>query len=124
MIVGFKKMPLNLLRALLLGLLVGHPVTAGAGSLTLLGVGAPASGAAPHTEVSVITTTGAGTWSVPANFVSLTSVECVAAGGSSANSASQGGGGGGAYTKITSTSTTLTPGVTSINIGVGAGGAT
>src|SRR3954468_12172713 len=32
-----------LLRALLLGLLVGHPVTAGAGSLTLLGVGAPAA---------------------------------------------------------------------------------
>lgn len=32
-----------LLRVLLLGLLVGHPVTAGAGSLTLLGVGKPAS---------------------------------------------------------------------------------
>jgi hypothetical protein len=34
----------NLLRVLLLGLLVGHPVTAGAGSLTLLGVGSPGAG--------------------------------------------------------------------------------
>lgn len=69
---------------------------------------------------------GTTTWIVPADFLSLVSVECLGA-GSSANSqttsAARASGSAAAYAKITSTSTTLTPGVTSINVGVGLGGA-
>ena len=77
-------------------------------------------GKPPAIAVSVITTTGSVTWTVPANFISLVSVECISGGGGSDQNGSSGGG---AYAKITSTSTTLTPGVTSISIGIGAGGA-
>lgn len=67
---------------------------------------------------------GTTTWTVPANFNALVSVECIAAGSagnSNALASTRKGGAGAAYAKITSTSTTLTPGVTSINVGIGTG---
>jgi hypothetical protein len=73
----------------------------------------------------VALTTGT-TWTVPSDFSSLTSVECIGAGGnggvgSSSNGDGSGGGGGGAYAKIISA--TLVAG-TSYTIQIGTGGGT
>lgn len=69
---------------------------------------------------------GTTTWTVPVDFGSLVSVQCIGA-GSSGNSTSfaaqKAAGGGGADAKITTTSTALTSGVTIINVGIGLGGA-
>jgi hypothetical protein len=74
---------------------------------------------------TVVFLTSGSAWTVPANFGSLVSVECIAGGGlgpaGDTVTNGGGGGGGGAYAKITSTTTTLTPGVTSITYGLGAG---
>ena len=53
-------------------------------------------------KVVFITTTGAGTYTVPSDFGSLVSVECIGGGGSGGGALSNyGGGGGGAYSKTT-----------------------
>lgn len=75
---------------------------------------------------TVVILTSGTTWTVPADFATLVSVECLAGagGGDPGTGTFAGRGGGGSpYAKITSTSTPLTPGVTVINIGIGAGGA-
>lgn len=77
-------------------------------------------------STTVFLLNGTTTWTVPADFSALVSVECIGAGSSGNFSPTSGNiasGGGGAYAKITTTSTTLTPGVTSINVGIGLGGA-
>jgi hypothetical protein len=76
--------------------------------------------------VTVFLLNGTTTWTVPADFGALVSVECIGAGSGGNGSSTAGNiasGGGGAYAKITSTSTALTPGVTVINVGIGLGGA-
>ncbi|MGB9116826.1 MAG: hypothetical protein WCC91_16380, partial [Bradyrhizobium sp.] len=75
---------------------------------------------------TVVFLTSGTTWTVPADFTALVSVECIpgGGGGDTGTSVFAGrGGGGGAYAKITSTSTPLVAGVTVINIGIGSGGA-
>jgi hypothetical protein len=70
--------------------------------------------------VTVFLTSGT-TWTVPADFGALVSVECIGAGGGNVAGAGTGGGGGGAYSKITTTTTPLIAGVTVINVGIGTG---
>jgi hypothetical protein len=72
--------------------------------------------------VLFLTTPGAGTFTVPANWNSANnSIECISGGSGGDNGFNEGsGGGGGGYAKITNLS--LTPGST-INFSVGAGGA-
>ena len=53
------------------------------------------------TKVVFITTTGAGTFTVPSDFGSLISVEAIGGGGSSGGSGAGAGAGGGAYAKST-----------------------
>jgi hypothetical protein len=77
-------------------------------------------------NTTVFLLNGTTTWTVPADFGSLVSVQCIGAGSGGNGSSTAGNiasGGGGAYAKITSTSTALTPGVTVINVGIGLGGA-
>lgn len=62
-------------------------------------------------------------WTVPSDFGSLVSVECLGGAGSGNGASTGSGGGGSAYAAITSTTTPLIAGVTTINFGVGAGGA-
>lgn len=66
-----------------------------------------------------LTTTGVGAQTIPADFVSLFSVETIAAGAGSASFGAAPGGG--AYAKITSTITPLAANNT-VNYGIGAGG--
>ncbi|MEK6628082.1 MAG: glycine-rich domain-containing protein, partial [Bdellovibrionota bacterium] len=73
--------------------------------------------------VNVFTVTDA-SWSVPLNWNSSNnSIECIAGGGGGSSDGGNGGagGGGGAYSKTFNT--TLTPGVSTLNIQIGAGGA-
>jgi hypothetical protein len=74
----------------------------------------------PAVQIAVSVLTTGSSWTVPSNFVGLISVECISGGGGSDGNGAPGAG---AYAKITSTSTVLTPGVTSISVGIGAGGA-
>lgn len=93
--------------------------------------GATISSAGPYTpgcgsagsalSVVVFSTPGDFTQTIPADFVSLYSVEAI--GGGAGNAAAQTGAGGGAYAKIKSTSASLVAGVTQIGGHVGAGGA-
>lgn len=70
--------------------------------------------------VLFLTTPGAGSWTVPADFTSTNTIECIGGGGGGGNSnLTYPGGGGGAYAKISNLS--LTPGAT-ITVSVGAGG--
>lgn len=67
-----------------------------------------------------LTTTGAGVQTIPADFAAFFSAETIAAGGGTGTGGVNGPGGGGGYSKITATSTPLSPGA-QINYGVGAG---
>jgi lysophospholipase L1-like esterase len=98
----------------------GVEPTSGTGSITVSSMSAFYQPASTAVATMFVTTTGASTWTVPADFVSLVSVEGIAAGGDGASSGI-GGSGGGAYSKITSTTTPLLPG-TAISVGVGAAG--
>ena len=62
---------------------------------------------ATTTKIIAFTTAGAGTWTVPPDFVSFTSIECIGAGGRAASGTNKGGSGGGAYAKSTSASTSV-----------------
>jgi hypothetical protein len=73
-------------------------------------------------KVIFITTTGAGTWTVPSDWTSANSIECVGAGGGGrVAAAGGGGGGGGAYSSISNTAA-WSPGQVK-DFSVGAGGA-
>ena len=70
-------------------------------------------------KVIFLTTPGAGTWTVPADWSAVNKVECIGGGGSCRNIGdATGGGGGGAYS-----SRSNIPGLSgTINFSVGAGG--
>jgi hypothetical protein len=75
-------------------------------------------------KVVFLTTTGAGTWTVPADWTNVNTVEVIGGGGGgrSSTTGGAGGGGGGAYSKATNIAT-FTPGTTVNNFSVGTGGA-
>jgi hypothetical protein len=66
----------------------------------------------------ILTTTGAGTQTIPADFAQLFAVECIGAGGT--GNGTSAGAGGAAYARIMSTTTPLVAGTTVINYSVGA----
>lgn len=79
----------------------------------------------PSIKTVVLTTTGASTYTIPADFSSFVSVEVIGGGGgsrgsNSASTVSSAGGGGGAYSKTTGI-TGLTAGATTY-VSIGAGG--
>jgi hypothetical protein len=77
----------------------------------------------PTTKVIFLTTTGAGTWTVPSDWNnSNNTIECIGGGGSSSDITSvlyQAGGGGGGYSAIANLNLTIG---STINYSVGAGG--
>jgi len=75
------------------------------------------------TKVVFITTTGAGTFTVPNDFGSLVSVEAIGGGGgSSSNQSNNAGAGGGAYAKSTTVAGLYTGGTAYYSVGVGGTG--
>lgn len=73
-------------------------------------------------KVIFLTTTGAGTWTVPADWTNVNKIECIGGGGGGRISAAGGGGGGGgAYSSISNTSAYSAGNV--IDFSVGTGGA-
>jgi len=74
------------------------------------------------TKVIFLTTTGAGTWTVPSDWTSTNKVETIGGGGGGrVAAAGGGGGGGGAYSSVSNIGT-FTPGTTVVNFSVGAAG--
>lgn len=74
-------------------------------------------------KVVFLTTTGAGTWTVPADWTNTNKVETIGGGGGGRVAAAGGGGGGGGAYSSRSNITTFTPGTTVVDLSVGAGGA-
>jgi hypothetical protein len=74
-------------------------------------------------KVIFLTTTGAGTWTVPSDWSNTNTVETIGGGGGGRVAAAGGGGGGGGAYSSRSNITTFTPGSTVVNFSVGAGGA-
>ena len=77
----------------------------------------------PATTVKTlfITTTGASTFTIPSDFVSLISVECIGGGGTGGIQGGNlsNGGGGGAYAKSTSVTGLIPGGTAFVNVGLG-----
>lgn len=74
------------------------------------------------TQKQVVITTGT-TYTIPADYISLVSIECIGGGGGGSYSLTNlGGGGGGGYSRITTSLPTLTPS-SSVSIVIGTGGA-
>ena len=69
-------------------------------------------------KVQYLTTTGAGTWTKPADWSDTNTVECIGAGAGGKSNSGGGGGGGGAYSKRTN----ITGLGSTVSFSVGAGG--
>ena len=69
------------------------------------------------TKTVFITTTGAGTFTVPGDFLSLVSVEAIGAGGGSLRLGGAPGSGGGAYAKSTGVTGLVANGTAYVSIG-------
>lgn len=70
-------------------------------------------------KVIFLTTTGAGTWTVPSDWSNTNKIETIGAGGGATSSASSGGGGGGAYSSISNITSLTASQVVNLNVGAG-----
>src|SRR5215216_2467307 len=73
-------------------------------------------------KVIFLTTTGAGSWTIPSDWTSTNTIEVLGGGGGGRTAAAGGGGGGGGQYRKLSNVSTYTPGSTLINFSVGAAG--